>query len=215
MRFAFLVGVLSLGGCQCLEPVAEVSPDAGRDGGVDAGRADAGPIDAGTDAGPAQDGGGPACTTVADCVGGLPSQSLCSFSADAGFSCIQERCVFECTKGRSCGFDAGPAPCLSCALPSSSSCAVAMCGFMATMQGQVESSTCTVPFTAVMLQPENLGGCSWSVTDATGTRGVINFVNGQYVGRFAGLGTCVGVSLFTQVERLVFSCEGCQFVLRL
>lgn len=33
--------------------------------------------------------------------------------------------------------------------------------------------------------------------------------------RTPGLGTCVGTSLFTQVERVLFSCEGCQFVLRI
>ena len=85
------------------------------------------------------------------------------------------------------------------------------------MQGQVESTTasCQLGFTDVTLVPK--GDCQWSVNEAsTGTKGVITRLGaGQYVGQFPGLGTCVGVSLFTQVERILFSCEGCQFVLRI
>jgi len=194
--------VLALGGCQCLEPVAEVTPDAGKDGGADAGR-----LDAGTDAGAA------GCTTAADCAG-PPGQSLCSFGTDAGYSCIDRRCVFECRQGRSCTFDAG-ASCLDCTVPSGTACLTLGCG-AAVMQGQVEASTsaCQLGFTDLMLVPQ--GGCQWEVSDATGARGTMTHVgSGQYVGQFAGLGTCVGVSLFTQVERVLFSCEGCQFVLRI
>ena len=217
MRTAkFLVAalVLGVGGCQCLQPVGEGNPDGG---GADAGsNLDAGSSpDAGVDAGAPSDGGNPVqCTTAAQCIGARPAQSLCSFGPDAGFSCIDRRCVFECSPDRTCLFDAGTS-CLDCVTPTATSCLNLGCG-AATMQGQVESMTasCQLGFSDVMLQP--LGGCQWAVTDTTGPKGVMTQVGGgQYVGQFTGLGTCVGMSLFTQVERVLFSCEGCQFVLRI
>lgn len=198
IKVLWAAAMLSLGGCNCLEPVAEEKDGGGR---LDAGRSDAG------DAGPA-----PACTTAAQCQGAFPAQSLCSFGGDAGFSCIDQRCVFECSRGRACTFDAGPA-CLDCS--SGTSCVEPACG-AASLQGQVEAVTtgCQVGFTDVMLQPT--GGCRWLVADATGTKGVVTRLgSGVYVGTFPNLGTCVGMSTFSQVERALFSCEGCQFVLQL
>jgi hypothetical protein len=184
LAVGWVIAAFSLGGCNCLQPVLEGSSDAG--------------LDAGRDAGPP-----PQCTTAAQCTAFLP-QSLCSFSSDAGFSCIEQRCVFECTQGRSCAFDAG-ASCLDCTVPAVTACVSTGCG-AATMQGQIESVSpgCQPGFTDVMLVPR--GGCQWTVTDATGTKGTMTHLgSGQYVGQFQGLGTCVGVSLFTQVERVLFS----------
>ena len=203
-RWWVVSAVLALGGCQCLEPVAELTPD----GGADAGRPDGG---GGGDAG--SDGGAQGCATAGDCAGAV-GQSLCSFGTDAGYSCIDRRCVFECSKGRSCTFDAG-ASCLDCSVPATTACLTLGCG-AAVMQGQVEATTssCQLGFTDLMLTPK--GGCQWAVSDAAGAKGTMTHVgSGQYVGQFTGLGTCVGVSLFTQVERVLFSCEGCQFVLRI
>jgi hypothetical protein len=219
-----LSAVLALGGCQCLEPVEEGKDAGGPDaGGLDAGTsssdagppdagiaaADAGPMDAGHDAGVA-----PQCTSAAQCLGALPVQSLCNFGGDAGFSCIQQRCVFECTKGRACDFEPAGFACLACATPPVTACKSPSCG-AAMIQGQVESSSCNIGITDVLLSP--LGtDCTWAMTDVTGARGTMTrLTNGEYVLQFRNGSTCVGVSLFTQVERVLFSCENCQFVLRI
>ena len=85
-----------------------------------------------------------------------------------------------------------------------------------TRQAQLETMTvgCTVGFTNVTWVP--LGNCQWRVTDATGDKGVVTqLASGQYVGVFDAFGTCVGTSTFGQVERVVFSCAGCQFQIAL
>jgi hypothetical protein len=133
---------------------------------------------------------------------------------DAGNSCIDGRCLYECVNGRTCGWDAGPA-CLACTTPSVLACETFGCG-AAVRQGSVEgmSTSCQVPFTDVMLVPT--GGCQYHVVSNGVTVGTVTQVStGDYVGTFDGLGTCVGMTLFTQVERWLFSCGGCQFVLRI
>ena len=77
------------------------------------------------------------------------------------------------------------------------------------------SAGCTqLPFTDAMLQPT--GGCRYLVVVGGVTVGtIVQVANGEYVGQLDGMGTCVGSSLFTQIERWRFSCAGCQFTLRL
>src|SRR4051812_45840826 len=86
--------------CQCFVPV-EDEPDAGSDAGVtDAGRPDAGSGDAGgSDAGPMDAGPTDAgCTRATECTSGQASTSRwCETSPpDAGFSCIENTCLWEC-----------------------------------------------------------------------------------------------------------------------
>lgn len=157
--------------------------------------------------------GGPACTTAAQCNAAPPSQSLCSFGGtDAGFSCIDQRCVFDCFKGRTCDYDAGPG-CLACT--SSFSCLQTGCGAMV-RQATLEAQTpgCGLTFTSLTLTPT--GGCRYTATEGTTAVGTLTQLGaGQYVFTSPTLGTCVGSSTFGQVERAVLSCEKCQFQLAL
>lgn len=95
-RVTLLSLVLLVGGCQCLQPVAE-ELDAGLDGGVEAG----------VDAGPASE-----CVQSRDCVPVTPPR-MCAFSGtSASRSCLDGRCVFDCQGARTCSTQLGA--CLSC-----------------------------------------------------------------------------------------------------
>ena len=212
---AWVVG-LTLAGCNCSPPLV-VPADGGSAGGGSGGSGGSGGTGGsgggfgGSGGGSGADAGLRECTSAAQCTKAPPSQSLCSFTpSDAGNSCIDGRCVYECFQGRTCDFDAGTS-CLACATPPATQCVQPGCGAM-TLQVGVETvgPGCTVGFMNAMLVP--LGNCQWKVTDATGDKGTITRLqNGHYVGTFTDHGTCVGANTFGQVERVVFSCPNCQF----
>jgi hypothetical protein len=91
--------------CQCLVPVDE---------GDDAGARDASVVDAGRDAGVPD--ANVECVTPADCRGRPWATQWCLFpTPDAGFSCVNSRCVSTCSDVSNdvCTVDAG-GDCLSC-----------------------------------------------------------------------------------------------------
>jgi hypothetical protein len=199
MRGALLSVVLS--GCTCFHPVYEAL-DAGEE-----------PLDAGPDASvPRPDGG--ECSVPAHCSRPGPATSLCPyFQRDGGFSCIDRTCTYECLPNRTCSTDAG---CLSC--DTGGSCeSGASCG--QTAAAAIESDNgCPGGLMDLTLTPI-AGHCGWTVSD-TATGRVIGTIyrlqDGTYLAHLDDYGgACTGTSLFTQVERWMFSCPACQFEIRL
>lgn len=111
MRRLALFLLLASGGCQCFVPVSE-DPDAGSDGGSDAGVS--------KDA-------GPECTGASQCVP-MSAPRTCGFAASSpSRSCFDGRCVYDCAGARTCTTKLGS--CLSCdgGVPS---CNAASCNFV-------------------------------------------------------------------------------------
>jgi hypothetical protein len=132
---------------------------------------------------------------------------------DAGFSCIDNACLFECTKGRTCDTQAD-AGCLTCG--SARSCDTgSSCGTprIATSAG------CTALGVNLHLVPLQ-GHCGWSVIDTNGDGGLFGEIyrldDGEYVAHLPALGgTCTGVDTFGHVDRWIISCPLCQYELTL
>ena len=218
MRRLFAVSLLiSFAGCRCLEPVYE-----GEDGGAGGGTATGGGSSNGggtsSGGGSALGGGGGStgeCNTNTDCTAAAPVDTLCNVNETMrGYSCIDHRCVYECDHSRTCDFNTDGG-CLRCTAPAASACTNVMCGAMA-YQAEVEQTAgCDAPFDLVTLFPT--GGCRYRAVQADGGEvGVFTQTGASIVGELPGLGTCVGASLFTQIERWRFACpSGCQFTLRL
>jgi hypothetical protein len=154
---------------------------------------------------------------VTDCQGPRPATSLCGFvTVDAGFSCIDRVCVYDCQPGRTCdtALDAG---CLTCGASRSCSAATTACNFM--QSGVVEADNgCPAGFGPDISLTPIPGDCAWRMTDASGRDlGTVHRLeNGGFVLHVSVLGgTCTGFSLATQVERWLVSCPACQFEMRL
>jgi hypothetical protein len=223
LRLVSLCAVLVVSGCQCFVPVDE--PDSGlpsgQDAGPDAGR-DAGVMDAGVDPGPVSDGG---CTTPTQCTGTQPTTRWCNTFVDAGFSCVEQACVWECPStaaGRTCTVNQG-SYCLECgdagtACPQTGN----TCGTALNVTATVEpDSSCTtwpgttMPFTEVTLMRGASAQCRYVVSGTAQSLGEVwKLEGGDYVAFFPGFGGwCTGRSAFTGAARSIFSCPVCQFVL--
>jgi hypothetical protein len=213
--------------CQCFTPVDE--PDGGTEdaGTPDAGVSrDAGAEDAGTDAG--VDAGQPdsGCLQADQCTAGpQPNTQWCQTSPDAGYSCIQSTCVWECPftpAGRTCTVNQGTY-CLECG-DAGTSCPQTgnTCGAPLNAAAQVESdSTCTTwpgtstPFTDVTLMRGASAQCRYLISGAGGALGELwKLEGGEYVAFLPGFGGwCTGRSAVTGAPRAIVNCPACQFVL--
>jgi hypothetical protein len=204
MRAALIGVLLSAAACQCLVPVTE-HLDGGEGGGSGGGAAGgAGGVAGGGTA------GGPACAP-AQCPGPPPASSHCSFGRDAGFSCIDEKCVFECFPGRTCD-TADDAGCLTCA--TGRSCAPATgCNWTAAAR-VIGDNGCAMSLPSDLMLTPLAGVCGWAVTDAATGRAlgsIYRLDDGSLLAHLGDLGgTCVGFSQGMQVERWMFSCPACQ-----
>lgn len=216
--------VLMLG---CLTPVSE-SNDSGHGGGMAGGASGGGGTAGGAaggglggSGGSGTDGGGQ-CDVAADCGGTRPSVQFCSAITGASFSCINRQCLWECNGGRTCSIGSlDGQPCEQCGMVTS--CELGNCKAIV-RAAQVESSTCaSYPGTQVPFP-----GDSWQLSgtdcrfDAHQSDGGIRFGtvsrldDGDFVADFGPLGgQCTGIGLPTGLERWLFNCPGCQFVLRL
>lgn len=197
LRRALLVIALSLGGCQCLEPVGE------DDAGHDAGAMDAG-FDGGATCAPA------ACTEAA---------ALNHCNGTEGTSCIEHRCVTECPDegaGRSCTVNQATY-CLECGGDGGTHCPMsgtASCGFPQTQgTAQIEASSCDL--TELSLMRTASAQCRYFTTLADG--GVLGEIwkleDSEYLAYFPGLGGwCTGRSAYTGAPRAIINCPSCRFV---
>lgn len=214
MNRVLLAALLTLAGCQCFVPVDE--PDGGApDAGTDAGLPDAG-VDAGTDAGSPGDGG---CALASQCTGGpQPTSSWCNTTQpDAGFSCVQSKCVWECplvTAGRTCTVNQGTY-CLECGDAGTMCPETTSCTSVGMMTATVESGAACTTFTDVNVMRGASAQCRYFVNTNTSASGEIwRLPNGEYLAFFPSLGGwCTGRSAFTGAPRSIFNCPGCQFVL--
>jgi hypothetical protein len=209
----WLVAVLVASGCNCFAPVEEVRPDSGVDAGFDGG------IDGGVDGG---------CARAIQCrQGPQPTSGWCGPSPDAGFSCVERACVWECPlggAGRTCGVNMG-SYCLECGDAGTACPLSGTCGAPSTVgSASVEpGSTCTtwpgtgIPFTDVTLMRTASAQCRYMISQAAGAQGLgelWRLDDGSYLTYFPGFGGwCTGRSAFTGAPRSIFNCPKCQFVL--
>ncbi|MBL8922261.1 MAG: hypothetical protein JNJ54_25650 [Myxococcaceae bacterium] len=224
MSRALVVVLVSLAGCQCLQPVDErmdsgVRSDGGpgggggRDGGSDAG-VDAGGFDAGTDAGTA-DAGPVACVTASDCPSTNPMQQFCGQLQSA---CVNGFCLLECPTGADAGLKtctSATTECLTCngATRTCGNCNANVCTFSA----QPVRGTCPPPFDDFqnfVVQPFS-GRCGGGILRDGGFAGVWvgAMMNGRILVDIPALGgACLGSGLATQIPRTLISCPACTFV---
>lgn len=200
-----------IAGCQCLVPVDEPDGSIAIDAGLTA------------DAGLPSDGG---CVRPTQCLTGpQPTSPWCATSPpDAGFSCVQSTCLWECpltTAGRTCTVDQGNY-CLNCgdagsACPMSNNCP----GGVAATANVEAGSACTTwpgtstPFTNVSIMRTASAQCRYLISGAGQSLGEFwRLDDGEYLAFFPGFGGwCTGRSAFTGVPRGIFNCPSCQFVL--
>jgi hypothetical protein len=191
-------------GCQCFTPVDD---GPGSDGGS--------PDGGSPDGGGARD-AGPQCTTAADCPAVDPSVTCPFRSPDAGPSatCLERRCIAECTGSRSCTVEDG-GTCLRCSTPASLKCAPTSC-------------TPLPNFCAFSLQgcaDAGMNGTSWRVSRDSNCRMTVAGDGGALLGTWYDLdpgeavaffpalgGWCTGTDLFTGVPRMQWACPACTFV---
>lgn len=203
------VSLFAAASCNCLVPVYEF--DGGSGGGT------GGSAGGGAGGGVASSDGG--CDAFTQCTGPRPAQSLCGFTQrDAGFSCIDRRCVYDCEPDRTCNTSGPDAGCLTCS-GAGTSCQAGPAG-CGTSRTAVIDATNGCPGTLMDLTLTPIpGACGWTVTE-TSTGRVVGTVyrteNFEYLAYLPELGgTCTGFSLATQVERWLLSCPACQLELRL
>jgi hypothetical protein len=215
MRQLAVAFALVFGGCVCFQPVDEF-PDAGQ---PDAGRLDAGSPDAGSpDA-------GTACTTASDCRGTPVVTSWCQQwlgGEDAGFSCVDRRCVAACsaTAGQTCVQDPG-VECLRC--PPAQSCVPPSCGAGLDFDLLVADIACVgaAPFAeGTRVRMERLdGGCGSAMfleTDAGPVSlGVLFAQSARGLSARSELlgGTCLAAEMPTGAYRVLLDCPRCQVAL--
>lgn len=209
-----------VGGCQCFQPVDE-RPDAGV---RDAGLADAGRPDAGLDASTPDAGGGFSadggveCLTASDCVGTPWSNQWCFFGVDAGFSCVDRRCVSECLAQPrvTCVVDAG-SECLECG-GAMAICPLDTCGRSA-FTATVSTVDCRPGVTPMLRSGEQLSfvpvrgaSCLLSVSAAARGFGQVLRGNGRHAWFVRELGGwCLGEELPTGAIRSQVACPLCSF----
>lgn len=194
MRLAWLA--LCLGGCQCLVPVDELP-----DGGADAGALE--------------------CAAPSDCGGEFTTVHWCQGDGGADWSCVDHRCVPQCQGhgGETCETEA-PTECLKC--PASSACLPPDCGGGLDVRWRVEQVQCPgqpllLPGDVVHEWPD--GGCEIPLLlERDGGSALLGHL---YLQSARGLsarldalgGTCLVSELPTGLERLLFACPRCQFVI--
>lgn len=204
-RAGWLVLLLSVPACQCLEPVAEPAEDAGRG-------------DAGADAGVSND-GGQECFTASDCRG--TPWAPCIFGLTAGLSCVEQRCVSECRDrdaGRTCDY-APSNDCMTCGgeppLCNADTCATD--AFSATVSLVGCRPGVTPPLvsgTSLSFVPVRGASCELSVSTSVGGLGQV--VRSQADTRHFWFirqlgGWCVGEQLPTGAIRSTVACPDCTF----
>ncbi|MBL8953010.1 MAG: hypothetical protein JNK82_19690 [Myxococcaceae bacterium] len=217
MKRALLLFTLSFAAaaCRCYVPVIE-GLDSGTAGGSAAGTAGGGATAGGTGTAGGSGSAG-ACGSAAQCTQPGPAMSLCSFGqTDAGYSCIDSECVFECTRGRTCS-TAEDAGCLACG--AARSCATSPNCNRNAVAALDSDNGCPMSFPSGLTLTPLANACGWTVTE-TGTTRTVGTVyqldDGDFVAHIAELGgTCVGFALASQVERWLLSCPACQLELRL
>ena len=217
-----LLMLLVVPACQCLEPVAEETDDAGADAGRDAGSGpnDAGRNDAGSDAGLPTNDGGVECRVASDC-GGTPwSSAWCQFGAPPGFSCVAERCVAECVgdAGQTCISDTPPSDCLTCS--AGPICATEGCPTDAFV-ARVSTVECRPGFAPTLMPGDELSfvpvrGASCMLSVSAPARGLGLAIRDTRSTRHAWFlrelgGWCVGDALPTGAIRSVVACPACTF----
>lgn len=197
-RLAVMLLLCALGpSCNCFVPVSD--DDAGAGGGTGGGSGG---------------GGGGGCSTASDCQAAAPSVHLCESGSSPGFSCIDRHCIFECSTGRACTFDAG-SKCLDCTVPSATVCMTTSCGTsVRTATAAGATNNCQLPFNMISFRPTN--GCQYvaELPDG-GVAGTFTMLTAEGVWQVPGMGTCIAhdANPGGQVPRWVVSCEGCQFSL--
>jgi hypothetical protein len=226
-KLVWLCALLAASGCQCFSPVdedagvdASVNPpfDSGVVTHVDAG-ADAGTFDAGTfDAGLPGDGG---CVALSDCFSRpIPTEAGCTTPPpDGGWSCIQNKCVWECPlEVRVCTVDQG-SYCLVCGSgDAGTTCPTTTnCNTVGMTTATVERGASCTGFTDVTITRGASAQCRYFVNTNTSASGEIwrmDFVGYEYIAYFPSLGGwCTGHSLSTGAPRSIINCPDCQFVL--
>lgn len=219
MRYLSVFALVA--GCTCFNPVAE-NPDSGVGGGSAGGSGggvaggSAGGSGGGTAGGSAGGGGGTfsdaGCTQPSSCVGMPASVPFCGAAGGLGWSCIENRCLWECNGGRVCDITQTPdGGCLTCAA-TGTSCRDRFC-VANTRMATIESSSCgLVGFVTI----SGGAGCRYSAGGDAGVVGTFEELQGgEFLGEFPSLGgTCTGAMLPTGAERWVFNCPGCQLVVR-
>lgn len=192
MRLAFLI-LLSLSGCQCFVPVAEI---------------DAGPTDAGVVV--------PECTTAAQCA--ARDGGFSGFCSSAAMSCLNGQCVLECQGGRTCNTNGA---CVQCQPPQTPvslcrACDVrtAACGFRV-IDDDCPGTRFTTDSSWLFRSPD--GGCEFFElipADGGAVAGTA-FGTTEEFNRFANIpelgGSCSIQSLFTGAPRLAVQCPRCSF----
>lgn len=204
MRSLAILLLLLVGGCQCLEPVAE-GPDAGSglDGGVDAGR----------DAGVSE------CARSSDCVPVTPPR-LCAFSGEsASRSCVDGRCVFDCQGPRTCSSQLGT--CLSCdaGVPT---CTAGSCGTVTNGATGRIYRTCTPgasdPLGTFVIRYRTGATCNFNVLfEDAGVFGELDLLGDEASGSAEVMEeprvTCTVRALATALNRVELGCARCFYLL--
>lgn len=213
LRLAPLAALLLVGGCQCFQPVSE-GPDGGEPT-LDAGAPDSGVRDAGlTDAGNANG----ECSSPADCTSAPWSSAWCgATSTDAGFSCIDHRCVSECFAApqKTCAVSGD---CLQCA-NEPDLCPLNTCPTDA-FTASVTSVECRPGVTPLLRVNEQLSfvpirdaSCEMSVSGENRGLGQVTRSGGRHSWFIRELGGwCVGEELPTGLVRSQVACPLCTFV---
>lgn len=216
MRYLLVLSFLTTA-CTCLVPVDEL--DGGNGGGSGGGAASAGGAGGGSTPGTPDAG----CTAAADCMGSRPSSQWCGVAGGLGFSCVDHRCLWECNGGRVCSTDfTSDGGCITCGTGTPVCRGRGFCQGSTTRDAIVESSGCpTWPGTALRFDRVTVSGggsCRYRAYQTAGTQELGTFdelASGDFLADFPDFGgTCTGSSLPTGLERWVFNCPACQFVLR-
>ena len=216
MRYLFAFALVA--GCTCFTPVSE-NPDSGRGGGSAGGSA--GGAAGGSAGGSAGGGfvgdsgmghGDGGCVQPGECVGTPANVPFCGAAGGLGWSCIDNRCLWECNGGRVCDITQTPdGGCLTCAT-GGTQCRGRFCANN-TRLAEVESSTCGLSGAVTITGG---AGCRYQASGDAGVVGSFEELQGgEFLADFPSLGgTCTGSGLPTGLERWVFNCPGCQLVVR-
>jgi hypothetical protein len=194
IRHALFITVVSLAGCQCLEPVNEDTPDSGSDAGVD--------------------GGTRSCASSA-CVS---TGALTHCNGTEGFSCVDDACLYECPEegaGRVCEVNQGTY-CLECG-DAGTHCPLTgttACGFSPSGAVQVEAGSCDLTELTFMRTASAQCRYLTSLPDAGLLGELWKLEDQQYAAYFPALGGwCTGRPAYTGAPRAIINCPACRFVM--
>jgi hypothetical protein len=202
-RFLVVAAAVSVTGC--FHAVDEPTKDAGIDAGADAG------LDAGRHF---TDGG---CDAPDDCLGSRMPVMFCGIVAGAGWSCVDNACLWECNGGRTCETSESPdGGCIHCDTLGTE-CRDSFCTNAGTRNATIDSSNCSAIAMGTAAVVSGGDGCNYSLTLANDRAlgGFQEVGGGDFLATFDPLGgTCTGAILPTGAERWVFDCPTCEFVVR-